>query len=218
MAWKYIFFDLDGTLTDSREGIINCVKYALEAFGRQIPPENELLRFIGPPMLESFQSVVGMSNEEAVQATRKYRERYGVTGLFENVLYEGIDKVLAALKEQGYQLVLATSKPEEYSVRILEHFGIKEYFVEIVGSTLDSSRDKKADVIREAFSRLGLSEEEKARTIMVGDRKQDILGAKECGIASLGVYYGFAPEHELEDYGADYIIDNVEELLSFFKK
>lgn len=216
MAWKYILFDLDGTLTDSREGIINCVKYALEAFNRPVPSENELLQFIGPPLVEGFQNIAGMSMEEAVEATSKYRERYSVIGLFENKLYEGIADVLARLKKGGYEISLATSKPEEYSHRILEHFGIKKYFDEIVGSTLDGSRGRKADVIREVFRRMEIPEEEKKDVIMIGDRKHDILGAKECGIASLGVYYGFAPEHELEDYQADYIIHKVEELVSFF--
>lgn len=216
MDWKYVLFDLDGTITDSCAGILNCVKYALEAFNKEIPGEEELLQFIGPPLVDSFQNFSGMSSEEAVQATAKYRERYGTVGLFENALYDGIDKVLAGLKEKGYLVALATSKPEEYSVRILEHFGIKDYFAEIVGSTLDGTRDKKADVIREVFRRMQISDEMKKQVIMVGDRKHDILGAKECGIASLGVYYGFAPEGELEECGADYIIREVKELSAFF--
>lgn len=216
MSWKYILFDLDGTVTDSCSGIINCVKYALEAFGKPIPSEEELLQFIGPPLVDSFQNVIGMSSEEAVEATAKYRERYGTVGLFENALYEGMDKVLAGLKEKGYLVALATSKSEEYSVRILEHFGIKDYFDEIVGSTLDGKRNQKADVIKEVFRRMQITEEMKEQVIMVGDRKHDILGAKSCGIASLGVYYGFAPEHELEECGADYIIHKVDELFSFF--
>lgn len=216
MAWKYILFDLDGTLTDSREGILNCIKYALEAMNKTIPSERELLQFIGPPLIDGFQNITGMSYDEAVIATEKYRERYSTVGLFENKLYKGIEQVLAVLQENGFLLALATSKPEEYSVRILEHFDIKKYFSEIVGSTLDGSRNKKVDVIREVFARMGITEEQKQEVIMVGDRKHDILGAKECNIASLGVYYGFAPEHELEECKADYILHEVSELVSFF--
>ena len=216
MAWKYILFDLDGTVTDSKEGICNCVKYALEAAKRPIPTEEELMKFIGPPLIESFQKFSDMTFEEALQATETYRERYSVTGLYENRLYKGMDQVLSTLQKAGYQLAIATSKPEEYSVRILEHFGIARYFDEIVGSTLDGGRNAKADVICEVFRRMNIQEEEKDTVIMVGDRKHDILGAKECGIASCGVCYGFAPAGELEEYGADYLVYRVEELLSFF--
>ena len=215
MSWKYMLFDLDGTITDSREGIIKCVEYALNAAGVPIPPMGKMYQFMGPPLVDGFQNIMGMSYEEAVEATRKYRERYSVTGLYENKLFDGIDEVLKTLHEKGYQVILATSKPEEYSVKILEHFGIAQYFNEIVGSTLDGSRDCKRDVIQEAFRRTGISEEEKKSTIMIGDRKHDMIGARECGIASCGVYYGFASEPELEENGADYILHEVSELLPF---
>jgi len=216
MVWNTILFDLDGTLTDSKEGIINSMKYALAAMGCPVPPEEELLQFIGPPLMDSFQVLSGMGSEWAVQALVKYRERYSTVGLFENKLYEGMEEVLATLQSQGYCLAVATSKPEEYSVKILEHFGVAQYFTEIVGSTLDRTRDKKSEVIQEALRRLHLTGEQTKKVIMVGDRKYDILGAKKCGIQSLGVYYGFAPKGELEEYGADYIIHEVSELLSFF--
>lgn len=218
MIWKYILFDLDGTVTDSSEGIKNCLKYALEAAGIPIPSEEELYSFMGPPLIDSFQEITGMNYEEAVQATKKYRERYSTVGLFENRLYEGIDKVIYSLKQQGHKLAIATSKPEEYSVRILEHFGIAGYFDEIVGSTLDGSRNTKSAVIKEVFRRMNIKEAEKSQVIMVGDRKHDIIGARECQIASCGVYYGFAPENELEEYGADFIVYKVEELLSVIGK
>lgn len=216
MAWKYLLFDLDGTLTDSREGIINCIKYALEKMKKPIPPEKQLLKMVGPPLKDGFQEIVGLSCEESEEAVQKYRERFGIIGIFENALYDGMEEVLARLQERGYLLVLATSKPEEYSIRILEHFGIKKYFTEIVGSTMDGSRNEKGDIIREVFARLGITEEQKKEAIMIGDRKHDILGARECNISSLGVSYGFAPEHELEEYKADYIVNEVSDLLSFF--
>lgn len=214
MAWKYILFDLDGTLTDSSEGIMKCVKYALEAATVSVPSEDDLLGFIGPPLVESFQKITGMDYEGAVQATQKYRERYSVKGLYENRLYNGIDKVLKQLQEAGIKIALATSKPEVYSVKILDFFNIFQYFDEVVGSTLDGKRNTKTAVIQEVFSRMNISEDEKGQVIIVGDRKHDIIGAKETHIKSCGVYYGFAPANELEEYGADYIVHEVEELLS----
>lgn len=216
MSWKYVLFDLDGTITDSKAGILNSVRYALEAVCKPVLPEEELMQFIGPPLIESFQAFAGMNYDEAMQAVEKYRERYGTVGLYENKPYDGIEQVLSALKKKGFLVAIATSKPEEYSKRILEHFGIEGYFDEVVGSTLDGSRNKKADVIREVFRRMHITEAQKPESIMVGDRMHDILGARECGIACLGVAYGFAPEHELEEYRADYIIHTVEELFSFF--
>lgn len=216
MVWKYLLFDLDGTLTDSHEGIVNCIKYALESLHKPIPAEGELLKMVGPPLREGFCEVAGLSSPEAEKAIHIYRERFGTVGLFENRLYDGIEQVLAMLQERGFLLVLATSKPEEYSVRILEHFRIRKYFTEIVGSTMDGSRNKKSEIIQETLVRLGISEEQKKEVIMIGDRKYDMIGAKECDIASLGVLYGFAPEHELEEYRADYIVEDVQGLLSFF--
>ena len=216
MTWKYILFDLDGTITDSGEGILNCVRYALEAAGRPVPPEEDMWQFIGPPLIDSFQEISGMDYDEALRSVEKYRERYSSTGIFENKLYQGIDTVLGSVKEGGYLMAIATSKPEEYTERILEHFAIAGYFDEVVGSTKDGRRNRKADVIREVFNRMDITEESKPGVIMVGDRKYDILGAKECGIASLGVAWGFGPEHELEEYQADYIVRQVRDLPAFF--
>lgn len=213
MAWKYILFDLDGTLTDPSEGLANCVRYALEAAGRQMPGHQKIMQLIGPPLVEGFQSVIGMSHEEAVEAKAKYRERYSIIGLFENVPYEGIALTLSRLKSQGKVLALATSKAESYSVRILQHFNLMKYFDVTVGSTLDGSRETKEDIIHEALRRLHLTQEDYEDVIMVGDRKYDILAAKACGIASLGVYYGFAEPGELEEAGADYVVWNVDEIM-----
>ncbi len=212
MEWNYFLFDLDGTITDSSEGIINCVIYALEAAQEEPIDKKELLRFIGPPLIEGFQEIAGMSRERAVEATAKYRERYSVIGLFENKLYDGIEELLKELKSQGKTVVLATSKPEVYAVRILQHFHLMKYFDEVVGSTLEGIRNHKKDVIEEVFHRLTISTEEKNRVLMIGDRKQDVEGAKACGITCAGVYYGFAEPGELENAGADYIVQNIEEL------
>ena len=213
MAWKYILFDLDGTLTDSSEGIVRCVRYALEAAGREIPDYKTLLRFIGPPLVEGFQEVTGMRYEDAIVSVAKYRERYNIIGLFENKPYDGIASVLDKLKRQGKVLAVATSKPENIAVRILQHFRLLSYFTVVVGSTLDGRRDSKQAVIEEALLQLQITEEQKKEVIMVGDRKHDILGARANGITSLGVYYGFAETGELEAAKADHIVWSVEESL-----
>ncbi len=218
MKWKYLLFDLDGTLTDSSEGIINCVQYALKDAGRELNDRKELLRFIGPPLIDGFQEITGMTPEEAARAVVKYRERYGVIGLFENKTYEGIGQVLAELKKEGAVISLATSKPEDYSLRILQHFHLMPYFDEVVGSLHNGERNNKKDVIAEVFRRLDLSEEEKKETLMIGDRKHDIIGAKAMGIASMGVYYGFAQPGELEEAGADYIVHTVDEIPDCIRK
>lgn len=213
MGWKYLLFDLDGTLTDSSEGIVNCVIYALKAADMEIPDRETLLQFIGPPLIEGFQDITGMDHAGAVKAAAKYRERYGVIGLFENKPYRGIALALSCLKNQGKVIALATSKPEPYAVRILQHFHLMKYFDVTVGASMDGTRNNKTAVIREVFRRLGLSEKDKKDMIMIGDRRHDIQGAKDCGIDSLGVYYGFAKTGELERAGADHIARSVEEVV-----
>ena len=193
--YKYILFDLDGTITDSSKGITNCVKYALEAARWEIPENDRLLEFIGPPLTEGFMTISKMSEKEAEAATAKFRERYNVTGLFENEPYDGIEKMLKTAK------------------RIIEHFGLKKYFKEITGSTFDAVRNTKQSVIEETLKRLGITDAEKESVLMVGDRKHDVAGAHNCGIDVLGVYYGFAKSGELEDAGADYIVSKVEEIV-----
>ncbi len=212
MSWKYILFDLDGTITDSHEGIINCIKYALGEMGYIIPSDEELGGYIGPPLYKGFQDIAGMEHEEALKAAAIYRSKYSVTGLFENKPYDGIEEVLKVLKEHGKVIMLATSKPEEYAIRILRHFNLSVYFDGITGGLPDGSRNDKDIIIEESITRLGLSSSDKSNIIMVGDRKYDIIGAKACGIASAGVYYGFAKKGELEAAGADYIINTVSEI------
>ena len=147
--FKYILFDLDGTLTDSSKGIINCVKYAMDAAGVTIENDDDLFEFIGPPLTDGFMTILGMNREEAERATTKFRERYNVTGLFENEPYEGIKEVLETLSERGFVLAVATSKPEETAKRILEHFELAKYFDEIVGSSVEENRNTKQAVIEE---------------------------------------------------------------------
>ena len=210
--YKILLFDLDGTLTDSQEGILNCAKHVLRKFGREIPDDRSLHAFIGPPLLDSFLTVCGMNDEDADAAVKCYRERYGVKGLFENRVYDGIPELLSALRNTGYRLGIATSKPEVYTHRILEHFGLSDFFEAVAGCTIGVKGETKADMIRLAMKRMGLTDEDKPYVLMIGDRKHDILGARECGMKCAGVRYGFAPDGELEEYGADIIAGSVSEL------
>lgn len=216
--YQYLFFDLDGTLTNPKEGITKCVQYALHHFGIEEPDLDKLEPFIGPPLIDSFMDFYGMIEVQAREATAKYRERFRDIGIFENEVFPGIPQMLEALKKQGKKLVIASSKPEEFVLRILEKFQLREYFCEVVGATMDEKRTAKADVIREAFSRLAITEEEKAQVLMIGDRKHDVEGAISCGIKCLGVYIGFAEDGELEQAGASYIAHSVEEMEAFLKR
>ncbi|MDD6796741.1 MAG: HAD hydrolase-like protein [Clostridia bacterium] len=208
---KYILFDLDGTLTDPKEGITKCVQYALEYFGIYEPDLEKLVKFIGPPLDVSFSEYYGMSEADASIAVDKYRERFSSIGIFENGLYEGIIDMLKALKKSGRCLALATSKPDVFAVRIVEKYGIAPYLDVLAGGKIGGSCNKE-DVIAEALDMLGVTDNDKQRVIMVGDRKHDIIGAKKCCIESVGVRFGYAEEGELEKAGADYIVSTVEEL------
>lgn len=215
MRYKYIFFDLDGTLTDSKEGIINSIKYALDCFGEPLPDEKTLQKFLGPPLVDSFQKFCGLSRDRAELALVKYRERFSDTGIFENKVYDGIYDLLRALVNGGRVPVLATSKPRVYAERIMTKFRLRPFFKLLCGSELDGTRNAKNEVIEYAIEKSGCPRE---KIIMVGDRENDILGAKKCGIASCGVRYGYALEGELEAAGADYIANNTDELLTILMK
>ena len=217
--YHYILFDLDGTLTDPKPGITRCVQYALHKFGIEEPDLDKLEPFIGPPLLDSFQEFYGFEEEKGQQAIVYYRERFRTVGLFENEVYPGIAQMLARLQEAGCHLAVASSKPEIFVKRILEHFGLSSYFEVVVGSELDGRRARKEEVVEEALRQL-LGEEALAQqslrpiedVVMVGDRKFDIPGAKRFGIVSIGVRYGYAGQGELEEAGADRIAATVEEL------
>ena len=197
---QYILFDLDGTLTDPGLGITNSVIYALSKFGIPVSDRRELYKFIGPPLLDSFRDYYGFSPEDSIRAVQYYREYFKDYGLYENEVYDGIPQVLAELKRQGFQLVLATSKPEEYAVEILKHFHLDQYFTFAAGATMDGTRSKKADVIAYAMSHCGITDP--ASAIMVGDRKHDILGAAEHGLKTIGVLFGYGSKEEFEQAGA----------------
>lgn len=211
--FQYLLFDLDGTLTDPKIGITTCAQYALRHFGIEEPDLDKLEPFIGPPLLDSFQELYGFDEVQAKEAIKVYRERFSTVGLFENEIYSGIDEMLMHLKDAGKRLAVASSKATVYIVRILEHFGIEKYFDVVVGSELNGTRTKKEEVIEEALRQLCRDEKtDYDRAVMIGDRKFDIEGAKKFGLASVGVSFGYALPGELEDAGADYIVDTVSEL------
>ena len=221
MTKRDILFDLDGTITDSSEGITKSVQHALKKLGIEENDQAMLRRFIGPPLDESFEKFYGFDKEKALKAVDYYRERYSDKGIYENVLFDGIADMLEGLKSDGNIIALATCKPEIYVPIILEYFNVDKYFDVAVGSELEGGeRRHKNQVIDEVFVRLaaaGLADtgslsETKSQSIMIGDRKDDILGAKASGIDSMGVRYGFAEEQELEIAGADYIVETVEDI------
>ncbi|MBQ8408872.1 MAG: HAD family hydrolase [Clostridia bacterium] len=209
--YDYLFFDLDGTLTDPGEGITNSVIYALKKWGIEVCDRRELYAFIGPPLSASFKKYYGFSDSDALKCVEYYREYFRDRGIFENKVYEGISEMLAELKGRGAQVVLATSKPEIFAKQILDHFDLAKYFDFVAGATMDESRNKKADVIAYALECLDVSD--KSRVLMIGDRDQDILGARTNGIDSLGVLYGYGDLAELSSAGATHIAEKVSDIL-----
>ena len=210
---KTVLFDLDGTHTDSGEGIINCAIPALEHFGLPIPSREEMRVFVGPPLHETFQRF-GVPADKTEEAIRVYRSRYIPTGMFENTPYPGIKELLETLNKENYTLYVATSKPEEMSVTILERFGLAPYFDRICGASIDSSRSTKDAVIAYLLAQSGAKED----MVMVGDTKYDVLGAKAHGIPAIGVSWGYGSADEMEEAGAIGIADTMEQLLELIKK
>lgn len=213
---KYFLFDLDGTLTDPKIGICTCVQYALKAQGIEEDNLDVLEPFIGPPLKDSFMNFYGMTEDDAEKAIAKYRERFSEVGLFENEVYEGIPQMLRGLKAKGFKLAVASSKPQVFVERILEHFSLKQYFDAVVGSELDGTRVNKDEVVREALTQLfGENPVNPEQVYMVGDRCFDVEGAKAFGIESVGVTYGYGGLEELMEAKADYIVQSVPELYDF---
>ena len=209
---KTVLFDLDGTLTDSGEGIINCATLALRHFGLPIPAYEDMRTFVGPPLRDSFIRF-GVPADQADEAIRVYRSRYIPTGMFENTPYPGIRELLEALRAEGYTLYVATSKPEEMSVTILEKFDLAKYFCRICGASIDSSRSTKDAVIAYLLESSGAKED----MVMVGDTKYDILGAKAHGIPAIGVGWGYGKVEEMEEAGAVGIAKTMDELIGLIR-
>ena len=216
MAIVYVFFDLDGTLTESAPGITNSVSYALSKFGISVRDKTALQKFIGPPLLDSFMNYYDMTKEEAGQAIEYYREYFGERGLFENSVYAGVYDMLSELKKDGKKLFVATSKPEPYTFRILDHFDLMKFFDIVAGATMDGSRCRKSDVLKYAIEKADIKDLSKA--VMIGDRENDITGAKNNKIRSIGVLYGYGDETELTLAGADYIAKTPCEVTEYLRR
>ena len=204
---KAILFDLDGTLTDSGEGIINSVIPALEHFGLPVPSREELRVFVGPPLQDSFRRF-GVPADRTDEAIQVYRTRYIPIGIFENVPYPGIETLLQTLRAAGHRLYVATSKPEPMAVQVLERFHLAQYFHRICGATLDTSRSTKEAVIAYLLEENGRAD----NMVMVGDTKFDVIGAKAHGIPTIGVRWGYGTVDELKEAGAAAIADTPEEV------
>ncbi len=212
--YSTVLFDLDGTLTDPGEGITNSVAYALGRYGIEVGDKKSLYSFIGPPLKDSFMKYYGFSSEKAMEAITVYREYFRDKGIFENEVYEGIPDLLGKIKASGRKIVLATSKPEEFAVRILEHFDLMKYFDVVAGASMDEKRNKKGDVIKYALQKGDLAEDS---CVMIGDREHDISGAKENALPSIGVLYGYGSREELEKAGADYIAEAVDDIYAILE-
>lgn len=212
--FQYLLFDLDGTLTDPKLGITSCVQYALRKFGIDEPDLDKLEPFIGPPLSDSLRDFYGFDEQKAAEAMTYYRERFSTIGIFENEIYPGMEELLAHMKKVGKKLAIASSKPTVFVERILKYFNIEQYFDVIVGSELDGTRSKKEEVVEEALKQLHNKYVTNIMQtfVMIGDRKFDINAAKAFGIASVGVAFGYAAPGELEQAGADYIVDTVQQL------
>lgn len=213
MTGKSILFDLDGTITDSGEGIINCALYALEHFGLPLPDRETMRVFVGPPLHQSFIRF-GVPEDRADEAVQIYRSRYIPIGKFENFPYPGVRELLEKLCRDGHRLYIATSKPEAMSVEILEHFDLAKYFTRICGATLDTSRSTKEAVIGYLLEQTGKD----PRTVMVGDTAFDVIGAKVHGIPTIGVSWGYGEASDLQAAGAAAIAHDMDSLYTLLSK
>jgi len=214
--YRYIFFDLDGTLTDSSEGVFNCLRYALEQMGAPIPPLETQRLFIGPPLMESFSTYCRFDEEMCAQAVTYFRKRYMETGKNEVSAVAGIAEALQHLKDAGKILTVTSSKLHNACCEVVEHLGLAPYFSIIAGSPSDYQLNTKEAVIRRVMKQLELSEVDSHEILLVGDRKYDVLGAAAVGIDCLGVTFcGFAPEGELEEAGAIAVVSSPKEMVNY---
>lgn len=213
--YQYCFWDLDGTLTDSAPGITHSVRYAMEKMGDPLPPEKDLTCFIGPPLLYSFENYLGLSPADSHLAVDYYRECYRAGAMLECNVYDGVRETLEALNKQGITCVLATCKPHEFANRIIEHFDLAKYFSYVSGPEMDGTRNEKHEVITYALQNLNIPSPN--QVLMVGDRRDDVIGAARCNMECVGVEWGFGSVQELNDAGAIDVIFKPQELLRFFE-
>ena len=213
--YKVILFDLDGTISDSGEGITNSVKYALKKFGIEENDYEKLKFFVGPPLYASFEKYYGFTHEQAVKAVEYYREYYNAGGIFELKIYDGVIDLLKSLKKANKQIILATSKPEIYAEKIARKFGFYDLFDNISGALLDGSRIEKSDIIAYALDRIG--NPDIATCIMIGDTAFDVIGAANLGMDSIGVTYGYGKSEDIESAGATYMANSPYEIKKILK-
>lgn len=211
--YDYFLFDLDGTLTDPGIGITNSVMYALEKYDIHVSDREELYPFIGPPLVDSFMKYYQLTEEQAEKGVEYYREYFRAGGIFENNVYDGIPEMLAELKRRNCTVALATSKPYEFSVQILDHFDLRRYFDYVGAATMDGRISRKSDVIKELLAELG--DIDRSSVLMIGDRDQDIAGAKANDLRSIGVLWGYGSREELENAGADYLASAPADILNY---
>jgi phosphoglycolate phosphatase len=213
MKFKQILFDLDGTVTDPKVGITNSVKYSLVKFGINETDVNKLVQFIGPPLQNSYKDIYGFSESDSKLAVDYYREYYSDKGIFENELYPGIEELLTHLENKNKTIILATSKPTIFAERILAHFKISCFFKHVIGSNLDGTMTDKTELIKYILDmKLHLPDQ----TIMIGDRKYDIIGANNNNIKSIGVGYGYGSLQELKEAFPYCLCITMDELIDFF--
>jgi phosphoglycolate phosphatase len=216
MPLTNIIFDLDGTLTDPADGITRCYQHALDALGARGHTRQELLKFIGPPMRQNFAAILGANDAELIErAVELYRERFARVGLFENEVYRGVREMLAGLRGANFRLFVATSKVTEYSVRVLEHFRLAEFFSAVQGATPDGSLDDKALLVARLLAEQRL---DPAESVMIGDREHDIHAAKRNGVRTVGLTYGYGSREELTAAGADFICDSPAEITALLRR
>lgn len=213
MHYQNVLFDLDGTLTDPREGITRSIQFALSKMGIEEPDLTQLEHFIGPPLLQAFMEFYAFTEAQAWEAVGYYRERFAVTGLYENQVFEGIAPLLEALNEQGRNLFIATSKPQIYAREIARHFDFGKHFKVIYGSELDGTRTNKVELIKHLMTQEGL---DPAHTLMIGDRKHDLIGARSNGLDSAAVGYGFGSFEELNAEAPTWHFETLEQMHQAF--
>lgn len=214
--FQYILFDLDGTLTDSGEGITKAVQYALKYFEIEVSDLSELRKFVGPPLRDSYKNFYNFDDEKAEIGITKFREYYTDRGIYENRVYDGVKETLKTLKDSGKTLIIATSKPEMHAEIVLKHFNLAKYFDFICGADFEETRVKKGDVIKYAIENADIKDLSNA--IMIGDREHDIIGAKENNLKSIGVLYGYGDVVELTQARADFVVKNPEDIIDIVVK